>query len=307
MAKNALIAALRANDALKGKKADNYFDANASVISYSTGFPVLDYYLGYTVNVCKEDGTLDYTYPSLGITAGSYVLFIGKPSTSKTATAVKIAANIVRPFNNGTIIHFDLEQAMNYSRIQALTKLSMSDMEDGKYILRQEKCTLDDMKATIMKLYREKVSNPDLYKYNTGLKNEFGHDIELYEPSVIILDSIATITMSLEGGDAKTLEKLEEISSQTDRMRLTSEIGRFFNEIMPYLREANITLIAINQIKTNPQMGIVKSASDMLGLKQDETLKITMNILNILVKSEILLVGSINLFNCGKLQIRYNY
>ena len=108
MAKNALIAALRANDALKGKKADNYFDANASVISYSTGFPVLDYYLGYTVNVCKEDGTLDYSYPSLGITAGSYVLFVGKPSTSKTATAVKIAANIVRPFNNGTIIHFDL-------------------------------------------------------------------------------------------------------------------------------------------------------------------------------------------------------
>lgn len=196
---------------------------------------------------------------------------------------------------------------MNYSRIQALTKLSMSDMEDGKYILRQEKCTLDDMKATIMKLYREKVSNPDLYKYNTGLKNEFGHDIELYEPSVIILDSIATITMSLEGGDAKTLEKLEEISSQTDRMRLTSEIGRFFNEIMPYLREANITLIAINQIKTNPQMGIVKSASDMLGLKQDETLKTTINILDILIKSEILLVGSINLFNCGKLQIRYNY
>lgn len=272
MAKNALIAALRANDALKGKKADNYFDANASVISYSTGFPVLDYYLGYNVNVCKEDGTLDYTYPSLGITAGSYVLFIGKPSTSKTATAVKIAANIVRPFNNGTIIHFDLEQSMNYSRIQALTKLPMADMEAGKYILRQEKCTLEDMKATIMKLYREKVTNPDLYKYNTGLKNEFGREISVYEPSVVILDSIATITMSLEGGDAKTLEKLEEISSQTDRMRLTAEIGRFFNELMPYLREANITLIAINQIKTNPQMGIVKTASDMLGLKQDENL-----------------------------------
>ena len=108
MAKNILVEALRANEAGKGKKADDYFDCNASVISYSTGFPVLDYYLGYKVNVCDENGKFVSTYPSLGITAGSYVLFIGKPSTSKTATAVKIAANIVRPFDNGTIIHFDL-------------------------------------------------------------------------------------------------------------------------------------------------------------------------------------------------------
>ena len=116
---NQLIEALRVNDLSKGKKADNYFDANASVISYSTGFPVMDYYLGYRVNVFNKNGEYQYDYPNLGITAGSYVLFIGKPSTSKTATAVSIAANIVRPFENGAVIHYDLEGAMNYSRIQA--------------------------------------------------------------------------------------------------------------------------------------------------------------------------------------------
>jgi RecA/RadA recombinase len=272
MAKNLLVEALRANDASRGKKADNYFDCNASVISYSTGFPELDYKLGYKVNVCDEDGNFQSSYPSLGITAGSYVLFIGKPSTSKTATAVKIASNIVRKFDNGTIIHFDLEQAMNYSRIQALTKLPMNEMKDGKYILRQEKTTLEDMKSTIVRLHHEKVAHPEIYKYKTGKINEFGEEIELYEPTVIILDSIATITMALDGGDAKTLEKLEEVSSQTDRMRLTAEIGRFFNEIMGILREANIILIAINQIKTNPQLGIVKSPAEIMGLKQDETL-----------------------------------
>ena len=147
MGKNVLVEALRANDLNRGKKADGYFDCNASVISYSTGFPVLDYYLGYNVNVYNKDGEYVNTYPSLGITAGSYVFFVGKPSTSKTATAVKIAANIVRPFDNGTILHFDLEQAMNYSRIHALTKLPMNQMQDGKYILRQEKMSLEDMKA----------------------------------------------------------------------------------------------------------------------------------------------------------------
>ena len=272
MGKNLLIEALRANDANRGKKADNYFDCNASVISYSTGFPELDYKLGYTVNVSNDEGEFVSSYPSLGITAGSYVLFIGKPSTSKTATAVKIASNIVRNFDNGCIIHFDLEKAMNYSRIQALTRLKMTEMKEGKYILRQEKTTLEDMKATIVRLHHEKTSHPEIYKYKTGKVNEFGEEIELFEPSVIILDSIATITMRMEDGSAKTIEKFEEISSQTDRMRLTGEIGRFFNEIMGILREANIMLIAINQIKTNPQMGIVKSAAEIMGLKQDETL-----------------------------------
>ena len=271
MSKNFLIEALRANDAAKGKKADNYFDCNASVISYSTGFPVLDYYLGYKVNVCDENGNFVSSYPSLGITAGSFVMFIGKPSTSKTATAVKIAANIVRNFDNGTVIHFDLEQAMNYSRIQALTKLNMSDMQNGKYILRQEKNTLEDMKSTIMRIYQEKVANPDKYKYDTGKLNEFGEKITLYEPTVVILDSIASITMSIDGTDAKSIEKLEEVASQTDRMRLTGEISRFFSELMPYIREANITLIGINQIKVKANMGIVKSPADVLYMKQDET------------------------------------
>ena len=103
MGKNLLIDSLRANS---GKT--HYFDCNASVISYKTGFPVLDYYLGYKVNVFDESNHLIDSYPSIGITAGSYVEFIGKPSTSKTTTAVQIAANIVRNFDNGTVIHFDL-------------------------------------------------------------------------------------------------------------------------------------------------------------------------------------------------------
>ena len=148
----------------------------------------------------------------------------------------------------------------------------MKDIEDGKYIIKQEKTTLEDMKKMIMMIYKEKMSNPNQYRYKTGKMNEFGKEIELFEPTVIILDSIATITMSLNENSKADLAKLEEVGTQTDRMRLTGEIGRFFNEIMPYIRTANITLIAINQIKTNPNMGIVKSPSEILYLRQDETL-----------------------------------
>lgn len=272
MGKNLLIDALRTNDAALGKKATGYFEANASTVSYSTGFPTLDYSLGYKVNVPDEDGNIIESYPSVGITAGSYVLLIGKSGTAKTATAISIASNIVRKFDNGSVIHFDLEQALQYSRIQALSKFSTQEIKDGKYILRKERCSLEDMKASIMQIYREKVANPETYKYKTGKKNEFGEEIEIYEPTVVILDSIATISVKHEGNDKKTIEKMEEVSSQTERMQLTAKIGRFFSELLPYLTEANITLIAINHIKVNPQMGIVKTAADILGLKQDETL-----------------------------------
>lgn len=268
MGKNFLIQALRNN----GSKNSDYFDCNASVISYKTGFPVFDYYLGYRVNIYDDDLNIIETYPSIGITAGSYIEFIGKPSTGKTTMAIQTAANIVRNFDNGFVMHFDLEQATNYTRIQNLTKFKLSDIKNGKYILRQEKTTLEDMKATIIQLYMEKTKD-DTYKYNTGKKNEFNEDIILYEPTVILLDSIASITMSLNENVKADLAKLEEVSSQTDRMRLTGEIGRFFNEIMPYLRAANITLIAINQIKTNPGMGIIKTPAEILYLGQDEALE----------------------------------
>lgn len=166
-----------------------------------------------------------------------------------------------------------LEQAMNFSRIQALTKFSREDIiNNGKYILRQEKTTLEDMKATIARLYREKLAHPEIYKYKTGVLNEFGQEIELFEPTVIVLDSIATITTFMEGGDKKSIEQMEEVGTQTEKMRLASEIGRFLNEILPYLRTVNITLIGINQIKQNPQMGIIKDPSEILYLKQDEAL-----------------------------------
>ena len=254
-----------------GSKNADLFYNNSTTISYKTGIPVLDYFLGYRVDVYNEDDELTDSYSALGITGGSYALFIGKPSTSKTSTAVSIAANIIRDYPESFIVHFDLEQAMNYTRIKTLTRMKMTKLK-RKYVLRQEKTTLEDMKKSIIEIYMKKTRDPKTYKYKTGVKDEFGQEIEAYYPTVIILDSIATISMGLNENDKKELAELEKVASQTDRMRLTGEIGRFFTDILPYLRTANIILIAINQIKINPQMGIVKSPAEILYLKQDEAL-----------------------------------
>ena len=268
MGKNFLIEALR-NNGGKG----NYFDCNASVISYKTGFPVLDHYLGYKVNVFDKDDKLVDSYSSIGITAGSYIEFIGKPSTSKTTTAVQIGAHIVRPFDNGTVVHFDLEQAMNLSRARTMTKFSIDEIKGGKYILRQSDTSVEKIKRSIIKLYKKKKDNPETFKYNAGKKNELGEDIVVYEPTVVLIDSIPSMTVEMNENDKKDLKKIEEISSQTDRMRLTGEIGRFYTDLLQYIKSVNIITMSINHIKVNPNMGIVKSPAELLYLKQDEALK----------------------------------
>lgn len=264
--KNLLAQALRANSKTGA------FDSNASVVSYETGFPVLDYYLGYKVNVYDNDDNIIDSYNSLGITGGSFVTFIGKPSTSKTTTAVQIAANIVRNFDSGMVIHYDLEQAQNYTRIQTLTKFSMRDMKEGKYILRQENNSIDDIYKAIMEIYFEKTSrNPDDYKYDTGKLNEFGEPIIIPVPTVVIIDSIASLTEGVNENDKTDVKKISELEGNTYANRVARDISQFYTKLLPRLRAANITVIAINQIKTKVDIGLVKTPAQIMYLKADET------------------------------------
>lgn len=264
---NFLMEALRENN-----QKDHAFDNDSVIISYKTGFPSIDYFLGYKVNVHNEKDEIVDQYNSVGISSGCYVTLIGKPSTGKTTIAIQIASNIVRPFESGSVIHYDLEKAMNFTRIQNLSRFSMRDIEEGKYILKKGITSIQDIKSAVMKIYFEKTKNPEKYTYDTGKKDEFGNEIKIYQPTCVIIDSIPMLSSKMSENDKKDIQKLEDISSQTDRMRLTAEIGRFYSELQQYINEANIIVFSINQIKTNPGMGIVKSPSEILYLNQDEAL-----------------------------------
>lgn len=255
------------------EKGSNSFESSTMNTSHKTGIAVLDYMLGYMVDVYNPDGSINYSYPSLGISNGTNLMDIGKSSTAKTTTLLGIAAEIVRPHKHGALIHFDLEQALTLSRVRAITKFTIDDMKH-KYRLRQEDTSIDGIKKAIVKLWKEKRDNPEKYKFNTGLKNEFGEEIILFQPTVVILDSIPSMTVGLNPNEKNDFKKIEEVSSQTDRMRLTGEIGRFYTDLLPYLKEVNIIMMSINHIKVNPQMGIVKSPSELLYLSMNEAFSI---------------------------------
>lgn len=259
-------------DTLRGNvKFGSLFTNNGTTASYKTGIAVLDYHLGYNLRVYNDDGTIQGHYPALGLQGGCYIMDIGKSSTAKTSLMLFIAGMIVRPFKNSFLLHIDLEQAMNPTRAKAMTKFTMQQMRD-QYILRQESCTMDDIKRMLMNIYKEKTVAGEKYMYDTGKKDEYGNEIITYEPTVVLIDSIPSLSVALSETDKKDWEKLEEISSQTERMRVTAEIGRMYTELLPYLRAANIIVISINHIRVNPQLGIVKSPAELLYLDQNETL-----------------------------------
>lgn len=266
MAKNMLIDALRAND-----KTGHLFQANGTSITYKTGFPVLDHYMGSMVNVFDNDGKVIDKYPSLGVQGGSIVTIVGKSHVGKSTLAIQMASNIVRPFANGTVIHYDLERSTTYTRIGAVSKFSATEMKEGKYILRQENSSIEEIKMSIAKLYKEKTSHPEIYKYDTGKVNEFGEPIEAYEPTCLIIDSVPSLNSYINENTKDGNAALEEISTQTDKMRLTAEVGRFLSESMEMLKTANITMFLINHIKTKPGMGM-PTAPELQFLKSDETL-----------------------------------
>ena len=233
-----LIEALQEND--KSKR--NLFVPSTMSMGYPTRLaPMLDYMLGYNVHVYDGSEYVE-TYPSLGVKDGSIVEIVGKSSTAKTTMAIQIASNIVRKYEQGVVIHYDIERAMNYTRIASLSRFTMPQISSGKYILRREYTTIQDIKRSIAGIYMEKTSNPDKYIVKENIKNEFNKTTEMFAPTVCVIDSIASLLSDINENTKDGRERLEDVSTQTDQMRRAAEIGIFFYEIMPMLSSDNITV-----------------------------------------------------------------
>lgn len=257
-------------DALRANNPDGSFDSDVTTISYKTGFPIIDYYLGYMVKVVDPmTDEVIKSYPCVGISAGSYNMFAGPTSSSKTTLTVQIAANIVRNFENGFVMHYDLEGACNYTRIKTLTKFTTKQIDDGKYIIKQGDSSIDEMYESIMDIYFEKRSNPDKYKYDTGMVDEFNKPIIMFQPTVVILDSIPTMSTYINEDNKAERKKIEELEGSTYSNRLAKEITQFLVKLLPRLKAANIILLAINQVKDKIDIGFSKSPAEILHMKQN--------------------------------------
>lgn len=256
---------------LRSKDKKGLFKSSQTAVSYKTGFLPFDYRNGYAVEVRDMDENLIETYNSLGIVGGTFVTIVGKSATAKTTFAIQMASAIVRQFESGVVHHFDLEQALNYTRIKNVTGWSQQELRD-KYLLKQEDNYINDIFDVIIEYATAKEECPDEFKYDSGLKDEFGDPIRLYVPTVVIIDSIPTLASKDKG-------KME-LEGSTYANRAAKDIAQLYKRLMPIIKKYNIIVIAINHINTKIEINpMMKTQPQVMYMKMDESLPLTGHIM----------------------------
>lgn len=252
-----LIDRLRKND-----KKGLFLPAQTSV-SYSTGFLPFDYRNGYKVQVMDSNECLIKTYASVGLMGGTFVTIIGKNGVAKTTWCAQVAYNMVKNLENAFVMHYDLEQATNYTRIKNITGASQQELSD-KYIIRQEKNYLEDIFDSIIAIANEKEADKKSFMYDTGLVDEFNNPITTYVPTVILIDSIPSLA-------SKDMDE-EEMKGQTDAMRMAQKVKQFYKKLLPIIKTYNITVFTINHINQKVEMNaFVKTQAQNMYMKMDES------------------------------------
>ena len=266
---NPLMKALREND----KK--NLFSTNVTTAFMKTGFHLFDFYFGSVINIHNELGEIVEQQPRVGQAAGTFNLIIGATGSAKSTLAIQLASNIIRPYPNSSIIHFDAEQRIDISRIENISKLPVKDFEEGgRYILKSGLLGMDTIQEMVVKIYASKVHNKDLLMIDTGHVDEFNKPLKIYQPTVIIIDSITSVIRETFSPDnAKELNDAMQLQGNTEGARSAMSIKGFFRDVLPLCKEVNIIIYAINHINVNMSMNsFVPVAKQQINLKQDESI-----------------------------------
>lgn len=234
-----------------------------SDVAYSTGFLALDFLNGTIVHV--KDKEKDYKYYSCGLADGSIVMVIGRSGCGKTTFVEQMAANIVRPFDDGIIYEDNIEGGIIESRRVELSGFSPEEIKD-RYVVRNSGISNETVFQRIKMIYDLKIANREALEYDTGLEDIHGERIYKLVPTVYIIDSLAMLSPDNILED----DELGTSMSQTASAKSNSVL---FKGIMPYLKAANIIVLVINHIQEEISINPMQRKKAQLAfLKQGESL-----------------------------------
>ena len=227
-------------EALKAGKHKHLFKSSNGFAVYSTGFQVLDAINAFAIPYTLPDGTLK-TDIARGIIGGRFVTLIGMSGTGKSTLADQIGWNIVKDFPNGVLIHVDVEQTMLRHRLLESIGVLPDDPVNSRIIIDQENTYIEDVLTIVNDLCITKESMGDAAMYEADGKWFGEKTIKLYEPTVIIVDSLPSFTSS--NSDTTTLD------GQMTTNRDVAMVSQFYTKLLAKMNKYNITVIATNHIK----------------------------------------------------------
>lgn len=169
----------------KRQKKGDLATSSRTPLGFPTGLDLLDFKNGMAV---YPDGHKPYL--SLGITEGTYVMWIGSSGSGKTSVAIQSAFKIIEPYEGkGSVFHFDLETATTKSRVKKLTGASNEYLKHH-YFHKDTGITSENFYETIRMISNLKLDNREEYEVRTGRYDEEGEEIVILAPTVVILDSL---------------------------------------------------------------------------------------------------------------------
>lgn len=218
-------------------KKSGLFTGRSDEILFPLGFPLLDELLGGIFKIRTPEGE-EHENIQLGIPGGTHCMFVGPSQSGKTTAAIQAAWNIVEPFGEDAfIIHRDAEKSTDLPRVQTLLGIDTYTLKK-RYRIFRDNNTWDNLLEQIKKIAEEKESDPARYKYNTGIKDVFGNDIEYYIPTVFIVDSFMKFTSDSED--------VGEISGLMSGGREAIFRGKFYKNSLEWMNKYNIIVFMIH-------------------------------------------------------------
>ena len=242
------------------KKTKDYSQINEMnySVSYSTGFPSIDFANGYIQEV---NGVKRF---EVGISDGSINMIISDSGLGKTTICTQIACNIVKQFKTSCVFYEQAEVGTNIQRIKNLSGFSTDEEFINKFIVRDAGITIESIYDRVKMIHDIKVQNQEAYLYPVGFKDMNGQDIFKFEPTVIIVDSLKMV-MSKKNTDADATSNM--FGAQNAKTN-----SEYYTKMIPLCREANIIMFLINHITTDINTGPFMKKPEFPFLKPGEHL-----------------------------------
>ena len=242
---------------LSGGGTSQVFKKNTLVdYCYPTGISVIDYALGYEVNVKDESGNIIKKRICLGLQAGSFNVLTGATQSFKTTLGMQMCANVAYA-NNGNVIHIDAENRLALQRAKTLTKLPESWFEGDfpRYAIKNGAIGYDTLQNYVTEVYENKMRHKDVLIKDTGEVDDHNQPIKLMPPTVMFVDSISdVISKEYDIRDKKEWDKQKEMRSNTDGMQNAKTLKGVISDILPMMKEANIIVLVIAHENANVAM-----------------------------------------------------
>ena len=251
-------------DSLKTGKHKGLFESNNEFAVYSTGFAALDAINAFAVPYNLPDGSIG-TDIARGVIGGRFTTLIGMAGTGKSTLADQIGWNIVKNYPNGLLIHADIEETVLRPRLLEILGVSSNSPDNDRIIVKKDGVYIEDILTMVNDICVQKEALGDACKYEEDGKWFGKKKIKIYEPTVIIIDSLPSFTTA--NADTTSLD------GQMTTNRDVAMVSQFYTKLLSKINKYNITIIATNHIKPKIVVDVYNPPpSQLMLLSKSETL-----------------------------------